>query len=638
MKNYALSRRGFIGALGSLPLAGLVTPAAFAQSQTNLQNLVNMRFGMFNHFNMGTFTDEEWAEPNQDPMRFAPTSVNCTQWAEAAVRAKMSYGILTTKHHDGFALWPTAYSPYNVMNSSYREDIVAQYVNAFRSRGLKVGLYFSIWDRTNGVQAVGGHVSDLQQTVTPKDIKLVLNQITELMTNYGVIDILMTDGYSWQMGQQQVPYDQIRNLVRALQPNCVMIDISGLSEPWSGDAIFFEEPLGVSAPVGNTYAATQSQTISKGWFWHPSTPSEGLVSRDTILQHITDLESKYTSFILNCPPNRNGLLDTNVFNRLAEVGAAWAGPNNSRPALPAQQIRAEWPVTPVAAYATASHVGEGPLRAIDGRSDIKAEANWSTWGQSALPHSITIDLGGIWSNVSTLEYLPKQWSRSNATDGDITSYTIFTSTDGVNWTQAASGTWAANRKTKVTEWSNRDVRYVRLQANAATGGYANVGGLIIGGRSAKPTLVSRSFPVPGVTYRIQAQHSGQVVDVANCNRADGTNVRQMTWTGSDCQRYTFAFVGDNTGYCKIRNASTGKLVEVGGLSRDDTGNVQIWGDADVPQQHWAITATGDGTYFFTNRLSGKAMNVVGGAIGDNVNIDQSEYTAMPQQRFQIIPS
>lgn len=115
-----LSRRTLLGAAGAaaaataLPVvpafSGLVSEAVAADPQTNLNDMVDMRFGMFNHFNMGTFTDEEWAAPNQNPALFAPTAVDCAQWAAAAAASKMSYGVLTTKHHDGFCLWPTAYT------------------------------------------------------------------------------------------------------------------------------------------------------------------------------------------------------------------------------------------------------------------------------------------------------------------------------------------------------------------------------------------------------------------------------------------------------------------------------------------------------------------------------------------------
>ncbi|MER8011902.1 RICIN domain-containing protein [Streptomyces sp. NPDC094149] len=648
MSSGRLSRRTFLGAAAGaatatvLPVApalsSLVSQAAAADLQTNLEKLVNMRFGMFNHFNLGTFTNQEWAEPNQNPALFAPTAVECAQWADAAVAAKMSYGILTTKHHDGFALWPSAYGTQNVANSAYKHDVVKVYCDAFRAKGLKVGLYYSIWDRTFGIEAWESRhtVSGLDTTdaIQPGDMTLILGQITELLTNYGTIDIFITDGYAWQMGQQAVSYQRIREHVKSLQPDIIMIDHGALSEPFLGDAIYFEEPLGVTAPAGNTYAATQGQTISNGWFWHPTTPTTDPMSKAAILSHLADLEPKYTSFILNCPPNRDGRLDTNIVNRLAEVGAAWS-PNTSRPPLPTQMLRAEHPVTPVSAYATSFRTGEGPLNAIDGLSDKNYETCWSTWGLSpALPHSITIDLGGVWSNVSTLEYLPKQWNRSNTTDGDITSYTISTSTDGTNFTQVATGTWAGDRTTKVAEWPARNVGFVRIRANAATGGYANIGNLHIGGRTATPTLVSRVLPGDGTVYRIVNRKSGKVVDVFNFGTANGTNIQQWPWLNNTAQKWTFASTGD--GYYEIKNVNSGKLMEVAGLSRVDGGNVAIYAGDDVPQQHWAVTPTGDGYYYLTNRFSGLSLNVDAGSTADGANIDQLTYTRAPEQQWQII--
>ncbi|WP_329271128.1 RICIN domain-containing protein [Streptomyces pseudovenezuelae] len=644
MSSGRLSRRTLLGAAGAavaataLPVVPALSPllaeAAAADAQTNLGNLVNLRFGMFNHFNLGTFTNEEWAAPNQSPTRFAPTAVDCAQWAAAAAAAKMSYGVLTTKHHDGFALWPSAYGTQNVANSSYKHDVVRQYVDAFRAQGLRVGLYYSIWDRTYNVQAYDSrHGVPADQVIQPGDLTFILNQITELLTNYGTIDMFITDGYAWQMGQQAISYQRIREHVKSLQPDIVMIDHGGLSVPFLGDAIYFEEPLGVTAPAGNTFAALQGQTVSNGWFWHPTTPTTDPMSKAAILSHLADLEPKYTSFILNCPPNRDGRLDTNIVTRLAEVGAAWS-PNTSRPPLPAQMPRAEHPVTPVSAYATGFHTGEGPMRAIDGLSDKDYETCWSTWSQATLPHAITIDLGGVWSNISTLEYLPKQWNRSNTTDGDITSYTISTSTDGTNFTVAASGTWAGDRVTKVAEWPARNAGYVRIQVNAATGGYANVNAVRIGGRTATPVLVSSVLPGNGTVYRIVNRKSGKVADVYNFGTADRTNIQLWPWLNNTAQKWTFTSTGD--GYYKIKNVNSGKLMEVADLSRADGGNVSIWGDDSVPQQHWAVTPTGDGYFYLTNRLSGLSLNVDGGSTADGANINQFTYTRAPEEQWQII--
>ncbi|MEU5598396.1 alpha-L-fucosidase [Streptomyces sp. NPDC020298] len=628
-----LTAAGVTAAATALPALASTPAVAVSGPQSSLSRLVDMRFGMFNHFNMGTFTDEEWAAPHQDPKLFAPSGVDCAQWAAAARAAGMSYGVLTTKHHDGFCLWPTEYNDYNVATSRYQRDIVAQYVNAFRKEGLRVGLYFSIWDRSYDVQGYDSrHGVGADQFIVPADLTYILGQITELLTNYGTIDMFVTDGYAWQMGQQAVSYQRIREHVKSLQPDIVMIDHGGLSEPFLGDAIYFEEPLGITAPEGNTHAALQGQTISNGWFWHPSTPTTNPVSKASILSHLVDLEPKYTSFILNCPPSRDGRLDDNIVKRLAEVGAAWR-PDTSRKPLPPQLPRAEHPVTPVSAYATGFHQGEGPMNAIDGLSDKNFETCWSTWSLD-LPQSITIDLGGVWSDVSTLEYLPKQWNRNDSTDGDIISYTIHTSTDGTTFTQAAEGIWGGSRATKVVEWAPRKAGYVRIEAVEGTGGYVNVGNVRIGGRKKKPALVSRVLPGDSTVYRLVNRASGEVADVLDGGTANGTDVRQRPWRDQANQKWTFVSTGD--GYYKVRNLGSGTLLEVAGLSRADGGNVGIWSDDGVPQQHWAVTPTGDGHYCLTNRLSGLALNVDGGSAADGADINQWTYTRAARQQWRIV--
>ncbi|MBI0327655.1 alpha-L-fucosidase [Burkholderia plantarii] len=644
-----MSRRALLAAGSAVAGMGLVPPlmrrslaavgsAVTANSpQFNLQQFAELRFGMFNHFNMGTFTNEEWATPNQNPMTFAPPSVNCAQWAAAAKSAKMSYGVLTTKHHDGFCLWPSQYNSYNVANSGYPHDIVNQYVTAFRQAGLKVGLYFSIWDRTYPVQAYGGHVSDTTQAIQPSNITYILNQIRELLTNYGQIDIWVNDGYAWQMGQQQVPYQQIRELVKSLQPNIIMIDHGALTVPFLGDAIYFEEPLGVTAPANNTYASAQGTTITPaGWFWHPQDPTTDPMSQADIINHLTTLEPRWTSFLLNCPPNRSGLLDDNIVTRLQEVGAAWS-PNLSRPQLPTQPNRCEHPVTPVAAYASAWHTGEGPMRAIDGYSDNGAETCWSTWssdGSLALPQSITVDLGGTYSGIGALEYLPKQFNRNNSTDGDITSFRILTSTDGISFTQAASGNWDADHTMKYIEWPAVNAAYVRIEVDAATGGYCNINNLRVGGRASTPAIVANTtFPVANKKYRIINANSMKALDVGDGQISNATPVVQNPITSSSTQYWTFE--RDISGYFKIRNVSSNKLLEIGNLSRANNGVAQVWDDATAPQQEWSITRLSSANFMLLNRFSFLSLNVKDASPSTGATVNQYEFNQLAQEMWQI---
>jgi alpha-L-fucosidase len=614
-----LSRRQFIATAGAaatgaaaLPLLSPATAAAAPAAvdgspgkdlQKLLSRFVDLRFGMFIHYSLGTYTDEEWAAPDQSPAVFAPPSVDCAQWASAARSAGMEYAVLTTKHHDGFSLWPTAHGTQNVMHSGYQHDVVQQYVDAFRAEGLRVGFYFSIWDRTEPIQSFGGHVPDQTKSVEPADMDVILGQITELLTGYGKIDVLMTDGYTWQMGMQQVNYRRIHELVKKLQPNCLLTDICAVTQPWLGDMIFWEEPLGIRAPAGNTDAGLQGQTISNGWFWHPSTPTAPVMSLEDITGHLADLEPKYTSFLLNCPPNRDGRLDANIVNRLAEVGAAWS-PDESRPPLPAQPVKVEWPVVPVAAHGSAFRAPEPPYHAIDGRGDRDFETCWSTWpgtGELALPATLTLDLGGTWSDISTFQYLPKQWRRTNTTDGDITRARVSVSTDGVHYEEVAVGAWGANPRPKTLERAPRDVAYVQLEVLAGTGGYSNVNGVKIGGRKRKP--VRRPHPLVG--RRVRLDNAGSRLSLTAT--ADG--VVQAAADDSAAQHWILREAED--GYWYVENLGLRNLLTLVGTERASGAPLGTAAEQRAFQQHWALTGTESGDHVLTNRFNTLTLGTPG---------------------------
>src|SRR4051812_34735074 len=136
------------------------------------QSFVDLRFGMFIHFNMGTYVNQDWPDPDASPALFNPAKLDCDQWAKAAKSANMSYGCITTKHHSGFCIWDTKTTNYSVMHSPYKKDVVKQFVDAFRANGLKVMLYYSILDTHHRLRP---------NLITPKHIDMVKAQITELL-------------------------------------------------------------------------------------------------------------------------------------------------------------------------------------------------------------------------------------------------------------------------------------------------------------------------------------------------------------------------------------------------------------------------------------------------------------------------
>ncbi|MXG89027.1 alpha-L-fucosidase [Nocardioides flavescens] len=623
-----LSRRGLLttagaaGAAGALA-GGLGGSVALADAVTDnhalLARFAGLRFGMVNHFGIGTFTGEDSAAPGRPPTTFAPTQVDCAQWAAAAKAAGMTYGVLTVKLPDGFALWPSVWSTQNVANSGWTQDVVAAYVEAFRAQGLRVGFSFSMWDRTQPVEAYDGRsVTDPRASVTPDDVDFVLGQLDELLSGYGEIDLLVTEKWADRAGQRAISVQAVREKVRALQPNCLMIDRGALSVPWLGDAVYFEEPMGIRAPSGNTFAAVQGQTIASSWLWRTSTPTESLVSASTTVSRLKELEGRYTSLLLNCPPNRNGRLDTNVVNRLAEIGRSWK-PNTARAALPTQPVKVEWPVVPVAAWATAARDGEGPGNAIDGRSDNGWETCWSTWtsgnpktGPFALPQSLVVDLGGTWSGISAVEYLPKQWGRQNGTDGDVTKAAISTSVDGVSWTKRADVSWAADRNAKLATWAPVTAAYVRLEVLAGSGNYANVGAVKVGGTSSAPVLLSRGA-LDGLTVRLVQAAGGLSAQVGGAGLVTG---------GGAAARQLWRLASTGDGYWTLEETASGQLLEVADDARAAGTAVRLGDDADSYRQHWALTTVAAGEAVLTNRFSGLVISTAGAVTGTGAGLVQ----------------
>ena len=245
------------------------------------------------------------AKPITTSVDLIPQKFDCNQWAAAAKSAGMKFGLLTTKHHEGFCLWDSKYTDYDVASTPYKKDIVRQYVDAFRKNDLKVGLYYSIWDSSNSVD---------KDSITADKMDFIKGQITELLSNYGKIDYFVIDGWFWRIGHRQVPYNEIRQLIRDLQPNCLITDHTHLQAPYHVDIPYFEGPFGAFPTENNTMASALGHCSVKGngWFWSSETP-HGLrkdESVETIVEKLKSLESRYCTFMLNCMPNRDGLLDT----------------------------------------------------------------------------------------------------------------------------------------------------------------------------------------------------------------------------------------------------------------------------------------------------------------------------------------
>lgn len=180
----------------------------------------------FIHYTVNTYTDREWGDGTEDPAVFNPTELNADQWVETLKAAGMKGLILTCKHHDGFCLWPSKYTEHSVASSPYKGDVVKEVSDACRRAGLKFGVYLSPWDRNNPCYGKGKEYDDY-----------FVNQLTELMTNYGELFSLWFDGACGEGPNGKVQtydWDRYFALIRELQPNAC-INICGPDVRWCGN-------------------------------------------------------------------------------------------------------------------------------------------------------------------------------------------------------------------------------------------------------------------------------------------------------------------------------------------------------------------------------------------------------------------
>ena len=336
MRNQFLG--GLLGLLCLAPAINTIAQGANAHSQatdlhTLQQQFVDLRFGMFIHFNIPTFMNQDWADPDASPALFAPGKLDCNQWARAAKSAHMSYGCLTTKHHSGFCIWDTKTTDYNVMNSPLKRDVVKEYTDAFRAQGLKVCLYYSILDTHDRLRP--GYI-------TRQHVEMIKAQLTELLTHFGPITALIIDGWDapWsRISYDDIPFEEIYNLIKSLQPNCLVMDLNSAKYP--PEALMYSDIKSYEQGAGQHISTTTNRLpalsclpLNWAWFWKTDFPTTPVKDPAKLVNEIIIPYNKiYDNFILNVAPNRDGLIDDNALAALAEIGRLWSpdGPMSPLP-------------------------------------------------------------------------------------------------------------------------------------------------------------------------------------------------------------------------------------------------------------------------------------------------------------------
>ncbi|HKK45731.1 MAG TPA: alpha-L-fucosidase, partial [Balneolaceae bacterium] len=284
----------------------------------------------FIHFGMNTFTNKEWGKGDADPSLFNPTDLDADQWAKTLSENGFKTLILTAKHHDGFCLWPSDYTDYDIANSPFKNgngDIVKEVSEACRKYNIDFGIYLSPWDRHEKSYGTAAYND------------FYANQLKELLTEYGKISEVWFDGAKGK-NAKDMHYDFKRwwSIVRRMQPDAVIFSDKGPDVRWIGNENGFagktnwstidRSKITIGKAGQGDYLNSGEQgapdwvtgecdvSIRPGWFYHPKENDQ--------LKTVSELTNIYLksvgrngTLLLNIPPDKTGRIHPTDVRRLA---------------------------------------------------------------------------------------------------------------------------------------------------------------------------------------------------------------------------------------------------------------------------------------------------------------------------------
>lgn len=350
----------------------IIAKAAHVVPTANQYRALKNEFIAFVHFGPNTFTRMEWGNGMENPKIFNLQSLNTDQWCSAMKAAGMKMVIITAKHHDGFVLWQSRYTTHGIMSSPYKNgkgDIIKELSASCKKYGIKLGVYLSPADLFQIESPTGlyGNLSSYTERIIPRTVagrpfankttftfkvddynEYFLNQLFELLTEYGPIDEVWFDGaHPKRKGNQQYNYLAWKELIKKLAPQAVIFgkqDIrwcgneSGNTRKTEWNIIpYADDPAGMNnfadlmdEELGerkNLYKgkylhyqpAETNTSIREGWFYRDDTDQK-IRSADDVFDIYERAVGGNSIFLLNIPPNREGRFSSEDVAVLAETG------------------------------------------------------------------------------------------------------------------------------------------------------------------------------------------------------------------------------------------------------------------------------------------------------------------------------
>ena len=299
------------------------------------------RFGIFIHWGIySTFAQGEWYLQN-GPLRreeyakaanaFYPHAFDAKAWAKVFKKAGARYITFTTRHHDGFSMWNTRQSDYNIMHTPYGKDVVAQLAEACRENNLALHLYYSHIDWMRDDYPMGrtgrGVGKDTAKADWPHYFAFMNRQLTELLTQYGAVRAIWFDGW-WDHDQTKPAFDwqlpEQYALIHRLQPAC-LVGNNHHQQPNEGEDLqFFERDV-----PGENKAGLSGQAIGRlpletcetmNGMWGYKVADQNYKSADQLIQLLVRTASKGANLLLNVGPQPDGNLPAAAVERLEAMG------------------------------------------------------------------------------------------------------------------------------------------------------------------------------------------------------------------------------------------------------------------------------------------------------------------------------
>ncbi|MCK4921621.1 MAG: alpha-L-fucosidase [Bacteroidales bacterium] len=315
------------------------------EKEERLSEWTEARFGMFIHWGLyAQLARHEWVKTrerisDEDYQKyfeiFNPDLFDPAEWAKKAKNAGMKYAVITSKHHEGFNMFDSEFTDYKVTNTPYGKDIIKEWVDAFRAEGLGIGFYYSLidWhhpeytiDRIHPLKANSQEEYDKLNKDRDMEIyrEYLKNQVSELLTNYGKVDIIWLDySFPGKNGKDRNDWGSVEllKMVRKLQPDIIVNDRADLKDYWGGGDFSTPEQYKVEKwPEinGERVPWETCQTFSGSWGYYRD--EHTWKDNKQLLVLLIESVSKGGNLLLNVGPTARGTFDYRADEALEKMG------------------------------------------------------------------------------------------------------------------------------------------------------------------------------------------------------------------------------------------------------------------------------------------------------------------------------